>query len=86
MRTLSFSVRDAAIQLAVNMQPFPIKTLAVKVCRRCKTTWCDETVKLEAHDQINLTKVTIAYCPVCADSMAAETDRPTYRREGKRIK
>jgi len=68
------------------MQPFPIKTITLKSCRSCGTTWSGENVELNVHDQINLVTVTIAYCPVCADEIAKETDRPTYRRVGKKVK
>lgn len=68
------------------MQPFPIKTITLRFCRRCKTTWSDERVQLEQADQVNIVKVTIAYCPVCAEDFSKETDRPTYRRGGKRLR
>jgi hypothetical protein len=66
--------------------PFVIKTISLRVCRRCRTAWSGEDVQLEQADQINIMRVTIAYCPACAEDFAAETDRPTYNRVGKRIK
>lgn len=69
------------------MQPFQIKTITLKECRRCKTTWNSEREQLDPGDQINIMKVFIAYCPSCAESFAAESDRPTYqRRPNKRIR
>ncbi len=67
-------------------QPYQIKTIPLRKCRRCGNTWSSEHDKLEPGDQINIVIVKIAYCPSCSDSFAEETDRPTYRREGKRIK
>lgn len=67
--------------------PWPIKTLSIRQCRRCKTTWSSEREKLEPGDQINIVPVTIAYCPACSEDFAEETDRPTYeRRTNKRIR
>jgi len=66
------------------MQPFQIKTLMLRECRRCKTTWSSEREQLEPGDQINIEKVFIAYCPSCADSFAEELDRPTYQRQTKK--
>lgn len=67
--------------------PWPIKTVATKKCRRCKAVWADDKERLEPGDQLNFVEVKIAYCPACADSFAAESERPTYeRRTGKRIR
>ncbi|MEE8113309.1 MAG: hypothetical protein V3T23_03035 [Nitrososphaerales archaeon] len=53
---------------------------------RCKTTWSSEHERLEPGDQVNIEKVRIQYCPACAEGFAAESERPTYHRPGKRIK
>ena len=81
----------AGIQSTVPMQPFPIKTISLRQCRRCKTTWSSEHEQLEPGDQINIAFVKIAYCPSCAEGFSEETDRPTYeqrsgKRTGKRIR
>jgi len=68
------------------MQNFQIKTIQIRDCRRCKTTWAAEAITLEVEDQVNFVRVTIAHCPACSESFAAEIDRPTYRRTGKRVK
>lgn len=72
------------------MQSFPIKTITLRQCRRCKTTWNSEREKLEPGDQINIAIIRIAYCPSCADDFAAEIDQPTYDRgpggKSKRIR
>jgi len=68
------------------MQQFPIKTIALRICRNCKATWSDEKVQLNVADKVDIVKVTIAYCPACADDFTSTIDRPTYRRTGKKIK
>lgn len=68
------------------MPPFPIKTISLRQCNRCKTTWSSERERLEPGDQINIVMVKITYCPACAEDFAAEIDRPMYERTGKRIK
>ena len=71
----------------MSLENWPIKTISLKQCRRCKTTWSSEREKLEPGDQINIVPITIAYCPACADGFAEEIDRPTYeRRTNKRIR
>ena len=74
-------------EITEEVQPFPIKTITTKKCRRCKTVWADDKERIEPGDQLNFVEVKIAYCPACADSFAAESERPTYeRRTGKRIR
>lgn len=73
------------IQFRVQMD-YQIKTIPLRKCRRCATTWSSEHEKLEPGDQVHIVIFTIAYCPSCADDFAEETDRPTYRRAGKRIR
>ncbi len=69
------------------MQPFQIKTITLRRCRRCRETWNTEREELEPGDKINIVIVGIAYCPACAQSFAAETDEPRYeRRTNKRIR
>ena len=63
---------------------WPIKTIALRECRRCKTKWSSDREKLEPGDQINIMIVSIAYCPACAEDFGSEIDRPTYRRAEKR--
>lgn len=49
------------------------------------THWSSENIHLDTHDQVNITLIKIAYCPACEETMAEETDRPGYRRVGKRV-
>ena len=77
---------SVALLWDVAMQPFPIKTIALKQCARCKTQWSTERITLEPHEQVNQVIVKIAYCPACAESFAAETDRATYNRTGKKLR
>lgn len=75
------------IPLDVLVMTWQIKTITLKQCRRCTTTWSGESENIASGDQINVVTVKIAYCPSCADDFAKETDRPTYRRDiNKRIK
>ncbi len=68
------------------MQKFSSKTLEIRKCRRCNTTWSAEDITLSVQDKLEILTITIAHCPVCSDSFASEIDRPTYKRTGKRIK
>lgn len=66
------------------MQPYQTKTLALRECRRCKTTWSDERAMIEIGDHIDIIKVKIAYCPACAEGYGAKSERPTYERRAIR--
>ena len=83
-------MRSAVTPLVVPMQSFPIKTISLRECRRCKSLWSSEREKLEPGDQIHIAMVKIPYCASCADDFAAETDQPTYKRgpgsKSKRIR
>ena len=72
-------------------EPFQVKTIIIKECYNCRSTWVSEKVTLEAGDNVNLTgKIRIAYCPACADDFAPEAQRSVYdgrsayERRGKR--
>lgn len=80
-------MKGVGIPSTVPMQPFQIKTIALRQCSTCRTTWSSERETLEPGDQINIVIVKIAYCPVCAEDFAQQEGRPTYqRRTGKRIR
>lgn len=68
------------------MNDFVIKTITIKDCSRCGSSWSTERVAIEPHEKINFVRVKIAYCPVCVGSFAAEVDRPTYERGKRKIK
>ncbi len=68
------------------MPLFQIKTISIKECGYCQSKWSGEKITLNLHDKIDFIVVKIAYCPACAEDFASEIDRPTYRREGKRIR
>lgn len=66
---------------------FGVKTLAIKECLGCRSQWVAENFSADVGNQINFTKITVTYCPICAEDFAQEIDRPTYRRDGgKRIR
>jgi hypothetical protein len=67
------------------MPEFVTKTIQIRKCRRCQSIWAAEPTTLDVQEQIVFMTVTIAHCPACSDSFAAEVDRPTYRRTGKKI-
>jgi len=68
------------------MQKFSSKTLELRKCRRCDTIWSAEDITLNVQDKLELLIITIAHCPVCSQGFAAEIDRPSYKRVGKRLK
>jgi len=65
---------------------FTTKTIQIRQCRRCRATWAAEDVELKVQDQIQFVTVTVPHCPACGEGFAAEIDRPTYRRTGKKIR
>ena len=66
---------------------FKIVTITLRKCARCNSTWTTERAVLEPGTKINLDgQIKIAYCPACAEGFAAEIDRPTYNRTGKKIR
>lgn len=65
---------------------FITKTVQIRQCRRCKSLWSGEHVELKVQEQIQFITVTVPHCPVCSEGFAAEIDRPSYRRSGKRVK
>ena len=65
---------------------FGVKTLLIKECANCRTQWVGENFSAEIGTQINFTKIRVTFCPACAEEFADEIDRPTYHRQGNRIK
>lgn len=64
---------------------FVTKTIHLRKCRRCQSTWAAEHIELNVEDKIEFIMVTVAHCPVCSQGFAAEIDRPSYQRVGKKI-
>lgn len=68
------------------MLEFVTKTVHIRQCRRCKSTWTGERIDLEVQERIEFITVTVAHCPVCSEKFSAEIDRPSYNKTGKRIR
>lgn len=65
---------------------FTTKTVHIRQCRRCKSTWTGERIELEIQERIEFVTVIVAHCPACSDNFAKEIDRPTYNRTGKKLR
>lgn len=63
---------------------FNIKTIALKQCVRCGSSWSTERIALEPHDKVEIVTVRIAYCPACSEGFAAEIDRPGYEKSTRK--
>ena len=79
-------MKSVAILLTVPMQPFQIKTISLRQCVNCRTTWAGERDTIEPGSQINIMYVRVAYCPACRDDFVEEQAKGSYERRGKRIK